>query len=127
MNACSNHPSTIRGAELKKLVAASEKLHGLLKEHLNIAACLHGIDYQSYQLLYRLRHDDGHTEERGLGLLRSAGLVTGETPNVMVTTEGIKACAQINNARDDWLDNASSLLDVEDLRAATSLLGRIRV
>jgi hypothetical protein len=45
----------------------------------------------------------------------------------MVTTEGIKAYAAINQARFDWLDTAAKEMDVEQLRSASELIGKLRV
>ena len=127
MTPCSNHPGTIKGAELQKLVAASEKLHAKLKERISIVASRHGIDNEAFMLLDLLSHDKGQSEERGLGLLRAAGLVTGETPHVLVTTEGIKAYAAINNARYDWLDAVAKDFDTEHLRAAEEIISKVRL
>jgi hypothetical protein len=127
MTACSNHPGTIKGAELQKLVAASEKLQARLNERITKVASRCGIDFEAFLLLDQLSNGAGQSEERGLGLLRSAGLATGEAPNIIVTTEGIKAYAAINQARFDWLDAAALELDVEQMRIAAALLSKIRV
>jgi hypothetical protein len=127
MTACSNHPGTIKGAELLKLVAATEKLHESLKERITTVAIRCGIDFEAFRLLDQLSNNAGQSEERGLGLLRSAGLATGEAPNIMVTTEGIKAYAAINRARFDWLDLAAKEMDVEQLRSAAALIGTLRL
>jgi hypothetical protein len=127
MTACSNHPGTIKGAELQKLVSASEQLHEELKDHIGVAAARCGIDYPAFQLLRRLVHDEGHSEERGLGLLRAAKLVSGEVPHVVVTAAGTDAYITICRARDDWLDRVATKLDVEALRATTELLRQIRL
>jgi hypothetical protein len=126
MTACSNHPGTIKGAELQKLVAASEKLQARLKDRITTVAIRCGIDFEAFALLDQLSNGVGQSEERGLGLLRSAGLATGEAPNIMVTTEGIKAYAAINKARFDWLDTAAKELDVEQLRFASEMIGKLR-
>jgi hypothetical protein len=126
MTACSNHPATLRGADLQRLVAAVERLYARLIERVGVVASRYGIDYEAYVLLDQLMNDAGHREERGLGLLRAAGLVTGEIPQVLVTTEGIKAYAAINQARFDWLDAAARELDGEALRAATELLRQLK-
>lgn len=127
MTACSSHPGTIKGAELQKLVAASEVLQRRLDERINVIASRYGIDKASFELLDRLVNDEGRTEERGLGLLRSAGLVTGEAPSTLVTTEGLKAYAAINQARFDWLDEAAESIDTAAVRAATELLKNLRL
>jgi hypothetical protein len=127
MTACSNHPATVKGAELQKLVAASDKLQARLNERITQVASRCGIDLEAYLLLHQLSNGAGQSEERGLGLLRSAGLATGEAPNIIVTTEGIKAYAAINQARFDWLDSAAEHLDVEQLRIAAALLSKIKV
>jgi len=127
MTACSNHPGTIKGAELQKLVAASEKLQAKLRERITIVASRCGIDFEAFALLDQLSNGSGQSEERGLGLLRSAGLATGEAPNILVTTEGIKAYAAINRARFDWLDLAAEQLDVERLRITSELLDKIEL
>ena len=127
MTACSSHPGTIKGAELLKLVAASEKLQAKLRERITIVASRCGIDFEAFVLLDQLSSGSGQSEERGLGLLRSAGLATGEAPNIMVTTEGIKAYAAINQARFDWMDSAAEQLDVERLRISSELLDKIKL
>jgi len=127
MTACSNHPGTIKGAELLKLVAASEKLQAKLRKRITVVASRCGIDFEAFALLDQLSNGSGQFEERGLGLLRSAGLATGEAPNIMVTTEGIKAYAAINQARFDWLDSAAAELDVEQLRFSSELLDKIKL
>jgi hypothetical protein len=127
MTACSNHPGTIKGAELLKLVAESEKLQANLKERIAIVASRYGIGFEAFALLDQLSNGAGQSEERGLGLLRSAGLATGEAPNIIVTTEGIKAYAAINQARFDWMDSAATELDVEQLRASAELISKIRL
>jgi len=127
MTACSNHPGTIKGAELQKLVAASETLQARLKGRITAVAIRYGIDFEAFALLDQLSNGAGQSEERGLGLLRSAGLATGEAPNILVTTEGIKAYAAINQARFDWLDTAAKEMDVEQLRSASELIGKLRI
>ncbi len=127
MTAYSHHPGTLKGTELQKLVSASEKLQASLKERIAIVASRYGIGFEAFALLDQLSNGAGQSEERGLGLLRSAGLATGESPNIIVTTEGIKAYAAINQARFDWLDAAATNLDIEQLRAAAELLSKIRV
>jgi len=126
MTACSNHPGTIKGAELQKLVSASEQLQSRLKDRITAIASRYGIDFEAFILLDQLSRGTGGSEERGLGLLRLAGLATGEAPNIMVTTEGIKAYAAINSARFDWLDAAAKDLDVEQLRFAAEMIGKLR-
>ncbi|TDJ44093.1 MAG: hypothetical protein E2O50_03625 [Gammaproteobacteria bacterium] len=98
-----------------------------MQERIAIVASRYGIGFEAFALLNQLANGAGQSEERGLGLLRSAGLATGETPNIIVTTEGIKAYAAINQARFDWLDSAATNLDTEQLRAAAELLSKIRV
>ncbi len=127
MTACSQHPGTLKGTELQKLVSASEKLQDSLKERIAIVASRYGIGFESFALLDQLSNGAGQSEERGLGLLRSAGLATGEAPNIIVTTEGIKAYAAINQARFDWLDKAATGLDVEALRISAELISKIRL
>jgi hypothetical protein len=127
MTAYSHPPGTLKGTELQKLVSASEKLQANLKERIAIVASRYGICFEAFALLDQLSNGAGQSEERGLGLLRSAGLATGEAPNIIVTSEGIKAYAAINQARFDWLDSAATNLDVEQLRAAAELLSKIRV
>lgn len=127
MTACSNHPGTVKGAALREFVAESEKLHRAISEHIAAVAGRYGIDYEAFELLDRLAKDAGQTEERGLALLRLAGLATGEAPNIMVTTEGRKAHAAINNARFDWLDKAADKLDVETVHQAAEMIRKISV
>lgn len=127
MTACSNHPGTIKGAELQKLVVASEKLQAKLRVRMTRVASRCGIDFEAFALLDQLSKGSGQSEERGLGLLRSAGLATGEAPNIMVTTEGIKAYAAINQARFDWLDSAAAEFDVEQLRISSELIDKIKL
>lgn len=127
MTACSNHPGTVKGSALRELVAESEKLHRAISAHIAAVAGRYGIDYEAFELLDRLAKDAGQTEERGLALLRLAGLATGEAPNIMVTTEGRKAHAAINNARFDWLDKAADKLDVETVHQAAEMIRKISV
>jgi len=125
MTACSNHPATVKGAELQRLVVASDNLQSALRERVSTIAVSFGIDYQAYELLVHLVNGRSRTEERGLTQLRMAGLVTGEVPEVLVTTEGYKAHATISRAQFEWLDNAATQFDIGAVRSAIELLGRV--
>ena len=127
MTACSNHPATIKGAELQKLVAASEELQQRLRVHLSQVAARHGIDFEAFTLLHGIVNDRGCTDEPGLAVLRSAGFVGGDELNAVVTSTGMQTYAAINNARNDWLDEAATKFDAEALRAATDLLRGLRL
>ena len=53
MTPCSNHPGTIKGAELQKLVAASEKLHARLTKRITAVAIRCGIAFEAVLLQFR--------------------------------------------------------------------------
>lgn len=128
MTTCSNHPGTIAGADLKRLLEEADRLAGPLRRHVDALARSRDLDFSSYSLLTRIAGETVADEGEALQALLARGLVSAADDEGPVTLlpAGAQLIAEISGELCAWLDKLAAGNTGEDFRSLAEQLRAVR-
>lgn len=117
MTACSNHPGTIAGSDLKELLAANSELAALLEPQLITIATGLGMTLAQLDLLLTIEAGEAVDRHSADAVALSARLgFTNETAD-RLTRKGVLALAEFGSQQAALLDLVATGIDAAALRA----------